>query len=82
MLTWNVRGLKRKLSDTDFTEYVKQYDIVILGETWIHKNDFTNFDMEGYYCDHVFASRSLDTTKWMYRGWNFRIRHKQVKKTM
>ena len=52
----------------DFIEYIKQYDIVILGETWIQKNDLTNLDIEGYYSDHVFASKSLGTTKGRYSG--------------
>ena len=32
------------------------------------KNDLTNFDIEGYCCDHVFASKSLGTTKGRYSG--------------
>ena len=61
-------GLKRKLTDTDFINYISSFDIIFLGETWLSKNDSTNFDIEGYCCDHVFASKSLGTTKGRYSG--------------
>ncbi|MEW8544930.1 MAG: reverse transcriptase family protein, partial [Candidatus Thiodiazotropha sp.] len=44
------------------------FDIIFLGETWLNKNDYINYDIEGYCCDHVFASKSLGTTKGRYSG--------------
>lgn len=63
-------GLKRKLTvtDIDFINYISRFDTIFLGETWLNKSDLTNFDIEGYCCDHVFASKSLGTTKGRYSG--------------
>ena len=38
------------------------------GETWLNKNDSSNFDIDGYCCEHVFASKSLGTTKGRFSG--------------
>lgn len=54
---------KRKLTDYDFINYIQQFDLVFLGETWLNKNDIIYFDIEGYSCDHVFARKSLGITK-------------------
>ena len=37
--------------------------LFVLGKTWLNKNDSSNFDIEGYCCEHVFVSKSLGTTK-------------------
>ena len=61
-------GLKRKLTDVDFINYINNFDIILLGETWLNKNDETNYDIKGFLCDHVFASKSLGARKGRYSG--------------
>ena len=61
-------GLKRKLTDVDFINYINNFDIFLLGETWLNKNDETNYDIKGFLCDHVFASKSLGARKGRYSG--------------
>lgn len=56
-MSWNVHGLKHKLCDTNFIEYVKSYDIIFLGETWLNKRDTTNLD--GYLCEHIYGTKSV-----------------------
>lgn len=60
---WNVWGLKRKLTDIEFINYLKKFDVVFLGEIKVKKNDLINYAIECYCCDHVSASKSLGTTK-------------------
>ena len=52
-------GLKRKLCDVDFISYVQSFDILLLGETWISKDDPSDLDIKGFECSHVFAQKSL-----------------------
>ena len=33
MLSWNINGLSRKLSDSDFYDYVNDFDILLFSET-------------------------------------------------
>ena len=44
ILSRNIHGLKRKLGDTDFLQYVSDYDIVFLSETWHSKTETLNID--------------------------------------
>ena len=46
-MTWNVQGLPKKLSDSDFLEIINEFDILIFTETWhakTSKYDIENFD--------------------------------------
>ena len=61
-MSWNVWGLKRKLCDADFISYVQNFDILLLGETWLREKDLFNFEISGYECDHVFAQKSRDAS--------------------
>lgn len=60
--------MKRKLTDVDFIEYVKHYDVLFFGETWISKTDLVNLDIEGYHSEHVFACKALGARKGRYSG--------------
>ena len=53
MLTWNINGLCRKLTDCDFLSYVNDYDILLLQETWINSKININLNLNGYFCHHV-----------------------------
>ena len=37
VLSWNINGLVRKRCGSDFEEYITQFDLVILFETWLPK---------------------------------------------
>ena len=60
---WNINGLVRKLTDTDFINLVSSYDIMLLNETWISKNDNINLDIQGYTSEHLFGNKSTGTKK-------------------
>ena len=61
-------GLKRKLCDIDFISYIQSFDILLLGETWISKDDPNDFDIKGFECSHVFAQKSLGVKSGRYSG--------------
>ena len=63
-----MHGLKRKLNDLDFIELVKKYDILLFSETWLSGADNSNFDIQGYTCDHIFGNKSVGTKKGRYSG--------------
>lgn len=67
-MSWNIWGLKRKLSDVEFIRYISNYDIVLLGETWLNKNDNINCDIQGFECEHLYARKSLGVRKGRYSG--------------
>ena len=58
----------RELTDTDFINFVSSYDIVLLNETWISKNDNINLDIQGYTSEHLFGNKSTGTKKGRYSG--------------
>lgn len=39
LCVWNIEGLKNKLNDSDFLNYIQNFEIVILVETWLSDND-------------------------------------------
>ena len=49
MLTWNVGGLLSKLTDNDFVDYIKSFDVICLTETYVEYNlqihVFADFNM-------------------------------------
>ena len=59
VLSWNVWGLKRKLCDVEFLDYVNQYDILLLGETWLNEKSNIECSINGFECEHLFARKSL-----------------------
>ena len=53
-----MNGLVRKLTDTEFLEYISQYDIIFLSETWISKKDQLKLEINGYKSVHIFGNKS------------------------
>ena len=45
---WNVRGLKYKWTEDDFISFIKQFDIIILVETWATQSG--DYILDGYNC--------------------------------
>ena len=68
MLTWNINGLCRKLTDCDFLSYVNDYDILLLQETWINSKINLNLNLNGYFCHHIFGTKSPGAKKGRYSG--------------
>jgi hypothetical protein len=48
-----VRGLANKLNDSDFIDFISEYDILVFTETW--NCNTTNIDIKGY--DHFNCPR-------------------------
>ena len=42
----------------DFISYVRNFDILLFGETWINSHDPVNLSIPGFECAHVFAQKS------------------------
>jgi len=63
-----VNGLKRKIADTDFCEFVSKYDIVFFNETWISDKNQTDLNIKGFDCNHIFGNKSRTTVKGRYSG--------------
>lgn len=61
-------GLKRKLADTDFLDFVKQYDVIFLCETWLNRKETCNLDISGYQSDHIFGTKSKTAKRGRYSG--------------
>lgn len=68
IISWNVNGLLRKLTDLEFINYVQNYDILLLSETWLTKKDHLNFDINGYISEHIFGNKSAGVKKGRYSG--------------
>ena len=47
IISWNVNGLRKKLDDVDFIDYIKQHDIILLSETWLSKRHRENLSIQG-----------------------------------
>ena len=47
ILSFNVEGLKPKLEDPNFLEFIKDYDISIFSKTW--KADTSKLNIEGFW---------------------------------
>ena len=68
IISWNVFGMERKLGDTGFTDFINQYQIVFLCETWVGKNETCNLEIPGYQSAHSFGSKSKNTKRGHYSG--------------
>lgn len=61
ILTWNINGLKQKTQDENLKDYLQQYDIIGLQETWSEdKHDFSTW-LPGY---KMFTKEGLRTSKY------------------
>ena len=58
ILSFNVEGLKPKLEDPNFMEFIKDYDISIFSETW--KADASKLNIEG---SEIILKSDLSTKK-------------------
>lgn len=58
----------RKLSDVDFINYITEYDIILLNETWLTKKDNFNFEIQGYTCEHIFGNKSAGAKRGRFSG--------------
>ncbi|MEW8545054.1 MAG: reverse transcriptase family protein [Candidatus Thiodiazotropha sp.] len=67
-MSWNIWGLKRKLCDIDFINHIKNYDIILLGETWLNEKTGLKCEIEGYQCEHIYARKSIGARKGRYSG--------------
>ena len=47
ILSFNLEGLKPKLGDPNFIDFIRKYDVVIFTETW--KADTSKINVEGYW---------------------------------
>ena len=47
---------------------IKQYDIVLMCETWIGKNTTCNLEIPGFQCEHIFGTRSQNAKRGRYSG--------------
>ena len=61
VLSWNVNGLLRKLSDPDFVEYIQNFQIIFMFETWLTRKQQHNLEIEGYKSVHIFRNKSPNT---------------------
>ena len=48
LLTWNINGLKQKLKDEKLRNFLKQYDVIGLQETWGEEKDEFAAWLPGY----------------------------------
>jgi hypothetical protein len=48
-----VNGRSCKIQAPDLINILKCYDIILLQETWLHKNSNSNLDITGNLSDHV-----------------------------
>ena len=56
------------MCDVDFLQLVREYDVLLLSETWIGKSENSNLDIEGYSCEHIFGNKSRGTKKGRFSG--------------
>ena len=68
VLAWNINGLKRKIVDEDFIDFITNYDLIFLNETWISKHETLNFDIPGFCCELIAGNKARNTTKGRYSG--------------
>ena len=54
--------MARKLVDADFIDYVGQYDVLFLSETWITNKETYNLDI------HLFGNKTKGVKKGRYSG--------------
>ena len=68
ILTWNIHGFKRKLTDIEFINNTCVYEIVFLSETWIKERDAFDFNISGYTCEHLYAHKHITQRKGRHSG--------------
>ena len=68
MLSWNINGLSRKLSDSDFYDYVNDFDILLFSETWVSSKTTLNLDLKGYFSEHIYGIKSPGTVRGRHSG--------------
>ena len=51
IISWNINGLIRKLSDTDFLELINSYDFFLFSETWASTS--FNLELNGFQSFHI-----------------------------
>ena len=66
MISWNINGLKRKISDQDFLSYIADYDLIFLNETWLSKHDATNLEINGFCSEFIPGNKTRNTVKGHY----------------
>ena len=60
-----MNGLLRKLTEHDFLQFVTQYDLIFLSETWISESacNTVNLDIDGYSCMHIPGNKSKRSSR-------------------
>ena len=54
--------------DEDFVNYISNYDLIFLNETWVPKHETLNLDIPGYCCELIAGNKSRNTSKGRYSG--------------
>ena len=55
IVSWNIEGLKSCCDDDDYLNFVRNFDIVFLSETWQRCEN--EFKLDGYECFKVLVPR-------------------------
>ena len=63
-----MNGLIRKISDSDFIEYITSHDIVVLLEACLSPKTHYNLDITGYRSYHLHVNKSPLSRKGRYSG--------------
>ena len=58
----------RKLCDPDFVDTIKQYDIILLSETWLSEYTHSNLDIDGFLSYHLFGNKSARVRRGRHSG--------------
>jgi exonuclease III len=48
--------------------FIENFDLIFLSETWLSSDEHSNFDINGFYCVHIFGSKSKNTKKGRHSG--------------
>ena len=56
------------MTDEDFVDCVRSYDIVFLCETWTSRRNTINLDIEGYDSAHIFGQKTPGVNKGRQSG--------------
>ena len=54
--------------DEDFVNYISNYDLIFLNETWVPKHETLNFYILGYCCELIAGNKSRNMSKGRYIG--------------
>ena len=63
-----MNGLRRKLDDIDFIDYLKSCDITFLSETWLNEKHTENLTLQGFESTHVFGQKRTGVKKGRLSG--------------